>query len=156
MSLTNCEINLTLTWSENCVISSANGQTKFSITDTKRYVPVVTLSTQDNAKLLEQLKSGFNLIDENKYQSKVSSKRQNQYLDFLIDPNFQEVNRLFLLSFENENDRKVHTEYHLPKVEIKYYNVIIDGKNIFDKAVKSNMRIYDKIRKIATGQGDVL
>ena len=154
MSLTNCEINLTLTWSENCVTSSANGQTKFSITDTKRYVPVVTLSTQDSAKLLEQLKSGFNLIDENKYQSKVSSKRQNQYLDFLIDPSFQEVNRLFLLSFENENDRNVHTEYHLPKVEIKYYNVIIYGKNIFDKAVKSNMRIYDKIRKVAKGQGD--
>ena len=59
MPLINREINLTLTWSENCVISSGTGETKFAITDTKVYVPVVTLSTQDNAKLLEQLRSGF-------------------------------------------------------------------------------------------------
>ena len=59
MSLINCEINLILTSSENCVTPSAVGATKLKITDTKLYVPVVTLSTQDNAKLLEQLKSGF-------------------------------------------------------------------------------------------------
>ena len=59
MPLINCEINLTLTWSEDCIISSATGATKFKITDTKRYVPVVTLSTQDNEKLLQKLKSGF-------------------------------------------------------------------------------------------------
>ena len=59
MSLINSEINLSLIWSENCFISSANGKTKFAITDTKRYVPIVTLSTQENAKMLEQLKSGF-------------------------------------------------------------------------------------------------
>ena len=57
--LINCEVNLTLTWSATCVISSATGETKFKITETKLYVPVVTLSTQDNAKLLQQLKSGF-------------------------------------------------------------------------------------------------
>ena len=59
MSLINREINLILSRSDNCVISSATGATKLKITDTKLYVPVVTLSTQDNAKLLEQLKSGF-------------------------------------------------------------------------------------------------
>ena len=59
MPLINCEINLILNWSEDCVISSTNGETKFKITDTKLSVPVVTLSTQDNAKLLQQLKSGF-------------------------------------------------------------------------------------------------
>ena len=57
--LINCEINLTLTRSEDSIISSATGATKFKITDTKRYVPVVTLSTQDNEKLLQKLKSGF-------------------------------------------------------------------------------------------------
>ena len=57
--LINCKVNLTLTWSKDCVISSAAGETKFKITDAKLYVPVVTLSTQDNAKLLQQLKSGF-------------------------------------------------------------------------------------------------
>ena len=61
-----------------------------------------------------------------------TTERQNQYLDFLIDPRFQEVNRLIVLSFENENDRKLHTGYYLPKVEIKDYNVIIAGKNLFE------------------------
>ena len=124
MSLINCENNLILTWSEDCVICSATGATKFKIIDTKLYVPVVTLSTQDNAKLL---KSGFKrTINWNKYQTKVSTERQNQYLDFLIDPGFQGVNRLFVLSFENEGDRKVHTSSK--EVEIKNYNVMIDGK----------------------------
>ena len=110
MPLINCEINLILIWCENFVISSATGKTKFKIADTKLYVSVVTLSTQDNAKLLQQLKSGFKrAISCNKYQSKVSSERQNQYLDFLIDPRFQAVNILFVLSFENEDNRKVHT-----------------------------------------------
>ena len=92
MPLINCEINLILTWSEDCVISSATGATKFKITNTKLCVPAVTLSTQDNAKLLQQLKSGFKrTINWNKYQAKVSPERQNQYLDFLIYPNFQGV-----------------------------------------------------------------
>ena len=86
MPLINCEITLDI----------ADQVTTFSITDTKLYVPVVTLSTQDNAKLLEQLKSGFKrTINWNKYQTKVSTERQNQYLDLLTDPSFQGVNRLF-------------------------------------------------------------
>ena len=76
MLFISCEINLTLTWSEDCVISSRTGATKFKITDTKFYVPIVTLSTQDNAKLLRQLKSGFKRkINWNKYQPKVSTER---------------------------------------------------------------------------------
>ena len=131
------------------------GATKFKTTDTKLYIPVVTLSTQDNEKLLQQSKSGFKrTINWNKYQPKVSPERQNQYLDFLIDPSFQGVNRLFVLSFENEEDRKVNTGYYLPKVEIKDYNFMIDGKNFFDQPVKSDLRTYDKIQNIATGQGD--
>ena len=59
MSLINCEVNLELTWSKDCVITNSTGEGKFKITDTKLYVPVVTLSTQDNAKLLQQLKSDF-------------------------------------------------------------------------------------------------
>ena len=95
MPLINCEINLILTWSENCVIYSGTGETKFVMTDTKLYVPVVTLWTQDNDKLLEQLRSAFKrTITCNKYQLKVSTERQNQYLDFLIDPSFHGVNRL--------------------------------------------------------------
>ena len=72
----------------------------------------------------------------------------------MIDPSFQAVNRLFVLSFENENDRTVHTKYYLPTVEIKDYNVTINGKIFFDQPVKSNLKTYDNIRKNATGQRD--
>ena len=151
----NCEINLILTWSEDYLISSATGETKFEITNRKLYDLVVTLSTQDNAKLLQQLKSGFKTtINWNKHQRKVSIEGVNQYLDFLIDPSVQGVNTLFVLSFENECDRKVHTGYYLPKVEIKDYSVIIDGKNVMDQPVKNNIRTYDNIRKVSTGQRD--
>ena len=71
--------------------------------------------------------------------------------DFLIDPSFQGISRLFVLSFENVVDRKVHTEYYLPKVEIKDYSVMIDGKNFFDQLVKIDIRTYDNIRNISTG-----
>ena len=105
MSLITCEINLVSIWSADCVISSAAGETKLVITDTKLYVSILTLSTQDNAKLLEQLKFGFKgTINWNKCQLKVSRETQNQYLDFLIDPIFQGVNRYFVLLFENENN----------------------------------------------------
>ena len=98
MPLIACEINLILTWSVDCVIFSATGVTKFKITDTKVCIPVATWSTQYNAKLLQQLKSAFKRkIKWNKYQPKVSPERQNQYLDFFIDPIFQGVNRLLVL-----------------------------------------------------------
>ena len=134
----------------NCVISSTTGETKFKITNTKLYVPVVTLSIQDNVKLLQQLKSGFKRkIYWNKYQTNVSTERANQYLDFLIGPGFQGVNRLFVLSLENEGDRKVHTGHYLWKVEIKDYNVMTDdGKNFFDQPVRNDIRTYDNIQKI--------
>ena len=137
MPLINCEVNLILTWSKDCVISSATGETKSAITEAKLYVLVVTLSTQDNAKLLQQLKAGFqSTINWNKYESSVKTFAQNRYLNHLINPSFQGVNRLFVLSFENENDRTSHSTYYLPKVEIKDYNVMIDGKNFFDQPVK--------------------
>ena len=107
--LINCEITLDLNCSEDCVIVATNiadqGAT-FSITDAKLYVPVLTLSTQDNAKILEQLQSGFKrTIKWTKYQAKASTERVNQYLDYLIDPSFQGVNRLNVLPFENEAQR---------------------------------------------------
>ena len=94
MPLIICEVNLILTWFADCVISPATGATKFAITDTKSCVSVVNLSTQDSAKLLQQLKYGFK-INWNKYQSKVTIQVQNPYLDHLIDPRFPGVNRRF-------------------------------------------------------------
>ena len=132
MPLINYEVELLLTWSKNCVISSATGETKFAITETKLYVPVVTLSTEDNAKLLQQLKSNFKRkINWNKYESSIKTFAQNRYLNYLINPSFQGVNRLFVLSFENENDRVPHSTYYLPNVELKDYNVMIDGRNLY-------------------------
>ena len=127
----------------------------FSITDTKLYVPVVTLSTQYHAKLLEQLKTGLKRkINWNKYQSKISRERQNQYLDYLIDPSFQGVNRLFVLSFEYEAQRISYKRYYHPTVEIKNYHVATDEQNFFDQPVRNNSIIYNSIWKIATSPED--
>ena len=96
--LSNCEINLDLKWSKNYVIVATNlaaQATTSPITDTKLFVPVVNLLTQDNTKLLKQLKCGLKrTVTWNKYQSKISTGTQNQYLDYLINPRFQGVNRL--------------------------------------------------------------
>ena len=85
----NYEINYIKSWSANCVISEGNRETTFAITDTKIHVPVLTLLTQDNSKLLQQLKSGFrHPINWNNYQSKVTRETRKKYLDYLIDPSF--------------------------------------------------------------------
>ena len=102
MPLINCEVELILDWSANCVIiytNAANQVPPFTITETNLYVPVVTLSTQDNAKLLPQLKSGFKrTISWNKYLAKPELLAQNANLNHLIEPSFQGVNRLFVLA----------------------------------------------------------
>ena len=161
MPLINCEVELILTWSAGCVIiytDVANQVPTFTITETNLYVPVVTLSTQDNAKLLPQLKSGFKrTISWNKYLSKPELLAQNEYLNHLIELSFQGVNRLFVLAFQHDddNDKRISNKrYHIPNVEIKDYNVMIDGKNFFDQPVKNDKVTYENIRKIATGQGD--
>ena len=109
MSLIFSEIILNLSWSENCVIFSATGKTKSEITDTKLYVPVVTLSREGNIKQFKQLEFGFErTINWNKYQSKDENKEQNRHFSYLINPSFQRVNRLFVLLFENSTDWKLH------------------------------------------------
>ena len=123
MPLINCEVNLILTWSANCVIIStnvANQNATFALTDTKLYVPVVTLSTQDNAKLLQQLKSGFKrVINWNKYLSNPELLAQNPSLNHLVEPRVQGINRLFVLAYENDTQRTSAKGYYLPNVEIK-------------------------------------
>ena len=156
MLLINCEVNLILAWSEKCVIVStdvANQIATFAITDTKLYVPVVTLSTQDNAKLLQQLKSGFKrVINWNKYLSKPELLAQNPNLNHLVEPSFKGVNRLFVLAFKNDTQRTSTNGYYLSNVEIKDYNIMINGENFFDQPIKNNKVTYENIRKIATGQ----
>ena len=119
------------------------------------YVFVVTLSTEDNAKLLPQSKSAFKrTISWNKYQPKSKLLRRNINLNRLIEPSFQIVNRLFILAFEDDAQRTSSKRYYLPNVEIKDHNVMMDGKNFFDQPVKNNEITYENIRNIATGQGD--
>ena len=155
MPLINCEVDLILTWSSTCVITNSTGAGTFEITDTKLYATVVTLSTKENAKLLQQLKSDFKtVINWNKYLSKPELLRRNANLNYLIEPSFQGVNRLFILAFENDNQRTSHSNYYLPNVEIKDYNTTINGENLFDQPIKNKKITYDNIRKIAIDYGD--
>ena len=126
--LINCEITLILSWYKECVLvgrafrgppaAAANlinspTNAKFEITDCKLYVPVVTLSAKNDNVLLEQLKSGFKRsIKWNKYMSQMSNQNKNNNLNYLIDTTFTNVNRLFVLSFENEDDRTSHYKYY--------------------------------------------
>ena len=155
---------MTLTWSENCVITSKatrdadpdadpavagiNNPTNatFKIKDRKLYVLVVTLSAKDDNKLLEQLKAGFKrTIKSSKYRSEMSNQTKKNSLNYLIDPTFTKVNRLFVLAFENEDDRTSFSKHYVPKVEIKDVNVLIDGKPFFEIPVKIKEEVYEAI-----------
>ena len=134
---------------------------KFQITGTKLYFPVVTLSTENDKKLLEQLKSGFKrTVKWNKYRSQMTIQPQNNNLNYLIDPTFTNVNRLFVLSFQRiagENNttkdyRDYFSHYYVPNVRIKDFNVLIDGKNFFDLPVK-NEEGYEKVFDISNNNG---
>ena len=145
MSLVNCEISLPLKWSRNFIIVTAtaknNQNTAFKINDTKIYVPVVTLSYQENLELLEQLESRHKrTINWSKYLSKTTNQERNRYLDNLIDPSFQGGNSLFFfLSFEDDDGQKSDKQYYLSTVKIKDYNVMINGGNFFDQPISENI-----------------
>ena len=168
MLLINCEVSLTLTWSKNCVITSkatrdddpgaypAVDEIKnttnaiFKITDCKLYVLLVTLSAENDNKLLEQLKTGFKRTNKwNKYRSEMSNQTKNYNLNYLIDPTFTKVNRLFVLSFENETDRTSFSKYYVPKVEIKDFNNLIDGKPFFEIPIKNKEEAYEQILEMS-------
>ena len=168
---------MTLSWYEKCVLTSKvtrnapdpqpnppipalNNPTNavFKITDCKLYVPVVALSAEEDNNLLNQLKSGFKrTIKWNKNMSQMSNQTKNNNLNYLIDPTITNVNRLLVLSYENNpnDDTKneaVRTSFsncYVPKVEIKDYNVIIDGKPFFEIPVKNREKTYEKIIEIS-------
>ena len=158
MPLINCEVELILDWSTNCLLIYTNVDNQvltFTITETNLYVPIVTLSIQDNAKLLSQLKSGFERkISWNKYLAEPGLLARNQNLNYLIEPSFQGKNRLFVWAFENGAQRTSNKRYYIPNVEIEDLNLMIDRKNVFDQPVKNDKVTYQNIRKTATGQGD--
>ena len=164
MPLVNCKVDLELTWTKDCVISSnnaaGNAVVSFKITDTKLYVPIVTLSTKDNSNLTKKLNEGFKrIVHWNEYKAVPDPRATaaaNPYTKTL-DPSFQGVNRLFVLGFarsDNDPKREGYRNYYLPRVDVTKYNVLIDGRNFYDQPINDKIRQYDEIKKIATGKGD--
>ena len=160
--LISCEVSLELKWNKNCVITSLeerqvdagppvvrdNSPTgaTLAINDCKLYIPVVTLSKDDETNL----KSGFKReIIWNKYRSQMTMEAINNNLNILIDPTFTNVNRLFVLAYQNVDDRQSYDEFYLPKVMIKDYNVIIDKLAFFDLPMKTEEEAYEKIIDIS-------
>ena len=166
MPLINCEVELKLKWNKTCVLVSratANARdvqgnilaraeidtprnATLTITDCILYVPVVTLRAVDENKLLNNLKSGFKrTITWNNYRSTITNQAVNNNLNYLIDPTFTKVHRLFVLAYANEDDRTSYSQYYVPNNEIKNYNVIFDGKPFFELPVKNIEETYQKI-----------
>ena len=162
--LISCEVSLELNWDKNCVITSLEERqvdagppvvrdnspigATLAINHCKLYIPVVTLSKDDEIKLLTNLKSGFKSeIIWNKYRSQMTTEAINNNLNILIDPTF--TNRLFVLAYQNVDDRQSYDEFYLPKVMVKDYNVIIDKLAFFDLPIKTEEEVYEKIIDIS-------
>ena len=161
--LISCEVSLELKWDKNCVITSLeqrdigggnrdNAPTgaTLSITDCKLHVPAVTLSKDDKTKLFANLKSGFKReIIWNKYTSQMTTEAVNNNLNILIDPTFTNVNKLFVLAYQNADDRQSFSQFYLPNVMVKDYDVIIDKLVFFDLPIKTEEEAYGKIIDIS-------
>ena len=164
--LISCEVSLELKWDKNCIITSdqvgvnldggnnaAPTGAIFVINNCKLYVPVVTLSKDDEIKLLTNLKSGFKReIKWNKYRSQMSTEAANNNLNILIDPTFTNVNRLFVLAYQldnNNDNRKSFLQFYLSRIMIKDFNVIIDKLAFFDLPIKTEEEAYEKIIDIS-------
>ena len=161
--LISCEVSLKSKWNKNCVITSLerrqvgamprnNAPTgaTLAINDCKLYVPVVTLSKDDEIKLLTNLKSAFKReIIWNKYRSQMTTEAVNNNLNILIDPTFTNVNRLFVLAYQTTDDRQSYSQFYLPKVMVKDFNVIIDQLAFFDLPIKTEEEAYEKIIDIS-------
>ena len=163
MPLISCEVSLELKWNKNCIITSqqigvnldggntaAPTNATLAINDCKLYIPVVFLSKDDEIKLLTNLKSGFTReIIWNKYRSQMSTEAINNNLNILIDPTFTNVNRLFVLSYQNADDRQSFSQFYLLRVMVKDFNVIIDKLAFFDLPIKTEEEAYEKIIEIS-------
>ena len=153
-------------WYENCILSSAETAATFAITDAKLYVPVVTLKTEDYAKLSKLLNEGFKRsIYWNEYKVtpnkivEIAAVNEEKYIRELLDSSCQGVKRLFVLAYNNTagNDQvsvDSYKKYFLPRVKIDNYNIEIDGRNFYDQPINDSIKQYDEVRKVSTGQGD--
>ena len=160
MLLTNCRVELSLTWSENCILKSLPGNSTFIIADAKLYIPIVTLSIEDNTKLTKLISEGFERsVYWNKHKV-IPNKiyNANDCIRELLDASYQGVKRLFVLAYVNTGDNPVtadsHRKYFLPRIKIENYNIEIDGRNFYDQPINDSIKQYDETRKVSTGQGD--
>ena len=160
--LINCQIEFDLKWRINCVISEISRTLRavdpnanpvvyelvtattgviFQVNNAKLYVPVFTLSVNDNINFFGNIKQGFKRkISWNKYRSEITTQPKDSNLDYLIDLTFRNINRLFVLSFKNGDDdptRYYFDQYYMSSVEIKDFNILIDNKPFFDQPVKN-------------------
>ena len=171
VALVNCEVSLDLKWSKNCVLTSKatraanttaispiveiNNPTdaKFEITDCKLYVPGVTLPTEYENRLYEMLKSGFQYdLYWNRYRCQIT-KQTAGLGNYLIDPTFAKVLKLFVFAFENEDDRTSFSKYYTPTVKIKDSNVSINQEPFFELPVRYKKETYEKILSVFKSLG---
>ena len=160
MPLINCKIKLNLTWKKECVLSTDNGNAVFIINDTKMYVPVVTLSKEDNKDFTEQQNKGFQRsIYWNEYKTKEINENAdaNVFKYINLDPSFQGVNRLFVMAYNRaggQPTRKGQQKHYLPRIDLEKYNVIIDGRNFYDNPIESDTEKYRELKKVMIGKGE--
>ena len=164
MPLINCKIKLNLTWKKEYVLSTDAGDAVFIINDTKIYVPVVTLSKEDNKDFIEQQSKGFQRsIYWNEYKTKEETKdaNANNFKYISLDPSFQGFNRLFVMAYNklpaanddqfNRNSKQV---YYLPRNDLNKYNIIIYGRNFYDYPIESDIEKYRELKKVMIGKGE--
>ena len=168
----NANMKLILTWTEDCVLTEKATREekareyrppmlnvldamnrpedlKFRITNCKMYVPVVTLQAEYQNHFCKHLKLGISIdITWNKYRSQVINQTATNYLSFFVDPTFNNVNRLFILAFPNEEDRNSFSKYYTPTVEIKDYNIILDGEPFYEIPIKNKEETYKAITEL--------
>ena len=165
MPLINCKFELSLKWYETCLLTAATTAT-FTITDAKLYIPIVTLSIEDNSKLRKLLNEGVKRsIYWNEYKVtpnktvEIAAVNDVKYIRELLESSCQGVKRLFVLAYNNTagNDQvsvDSYKKYFLLRVKIDNYNNEIDGRNFYDQPINDSIKQYDEVRKISTGQGD--
>ena len=176
MPLINCKVELSLKWIENCVLTTADigaiadatisDNATLEVTDTKLYVPVVTLSAGDNVKLVKQLNEGFKRpVYWNKYKVidnkvvEIAAANVQKHIRELIDSSYQGVKTLLVLAYDDIiGDNQVFVDSFkrnfLPRVTTSNnYNIETDGRNLYDQPINDSIKQYDKVRKISTGEG---
>ena len=158
MPLINCKVKLNLTWKKECVLSANVGNAVVIINDTKLYVPGVTLSKEDK-DFIEQQNKGFQRsIYWNEYKTKEINENAdaNVFKYINLDPSFQGVNISFVMAYNRANGqptRNGQRKYYLPRIDLKKYNVVIDGRNFYDNPIESDIEKYRELKKVIIGKG---